>query len=285
MEEPDDIADAFNRLFEIDLDWERRRGESEKFLIKASELEEFVFLCSYLSIHLKDTKIQHAIWTLTQNGDFILTAVLIDRVFMESLGINQEDAQKIYKTISENIMTDIFYIREEKTIATSYDARGILAPGGKFFVRNVRNAKEYAEIMDLFYGVEERQLLKAGLNQSSVAIILQRLKEYEQGIVANLDKRSSALTGKYVKAIDALHTFAQRIGGAAQRQGARAKSHIKLPSGKTIARSRDKIIGLATLWGDAVPLITSRDWGVASVISATAGATVAAVLPSYKKRD
>jgi hypothetical protein len=109
MDEPDNIADAFNRLFQLELDWERHRGENEPFLVKPSELEDLEVLSSYLADHLKDIKIQNSIWTLTQNKS-TLSVVFIAPVFMDSLEINKEDAEKIYKSISNTYYNDKYIL-------------------------------------------------------------------------------------------------------------------------------------------------------------------------------
>jgi hypothetical protein len=132
-------------------------------------------------------------------------------------------------------MTNIFFIHIEKSkeIAAYGDAQGVIAPGGGLF-RNVRTKEEFIEIMQVFYNAEERQLLEAGLNQSSVAIILQRMKEYERSVIINLELGISVLTGKYIKAIDALQTFVQRISRTARKQSVQMGNYVKLPSEKPL---------------------------------------------------
>ncbi|WP_035966490.1 hypothetical protein [Bradyrhizobium sp. YR681] len=284
-DEPRDIADAFNRLFDLDLDWERRLGQGDEFLIKRSDQAQLHELCAYLFRHLKATEIQNAIWVLTQNKS-ALHIPLLDASFMESVGITEEDSKGIQEQIATQFNPGLFYIREQKKteILRRDQAREFRSPDKELF-RELASREEYQEIMRLFYDVERRQLLEAGLNQGSVAIIIQRVKDFETQIIQNLQTRSSVLTGKYVRAIDALQTFVKKVSSGSRTQSTALAQRVRLPSGKTIAKSRDKIIGLATLWGDAVPLLTSKDWGIASVISATAGATIASILPSGKSHE
>lgn len=122
----------------------------------------------------------------------------------------------------------------------------------------------------LFCTVEEKILHDAGLDQGTIAIIMARLREKQSQIVTNARSPKGVQEDKYLRSIDTLNNSVGRLY---------QKTDKRPVSEKSLLLAKDKIIGLATIWADAYPLVVSRDWGVASVLSSVAGATVACILP------
>jgi hypothetical protein len=111
---------------------------------------------------------------------------------------------------------------------------------------------------------------------------MNRLTKARMPIVHNMVGDSAVLIGKYERAIQTLLNYTNKIENVAISKLQKVRSNA-VAVGKVLVGSKEKIIGLATLWGNAVPLLLTRDWGITSVISTTAGATVAAVLPSGQR--
>lgn len=263
MAREDDIADKFNQIFQLELDWGDKSATPE---VSPSEIVEFAKLIEQILPMIRLREVQNAIWILTQNKS-LLPLALQDDNFMRSLDTNRKERAAIEKSLRDEYCNPMVFLDK-----------------GRDFERELTE-EDMRKLLELFYPRERELLHEAGLNQSSVAVIVSKLQRCEESVRKNLLASRSVLTGKYVEVTNVLHrqVDALRRRVLAARSDVRTR-RIKLTSPITLLRSREKIIGLATLWGNAVPLIITKDWGIASVISTTAGATVAAVLPSGQRK-
>lgn len=121
------------------------------------------------------------------------------------------------------------------------------------------------------------------MNQKSVSIIADRLEYYRESIVYNIENNRSVSQNTLSKSIVSLDTLSKRPISRLRSGTALAKACSSKRS--RLIDAKDKVIGLTTLWADAVPLLVAKDWGMAGVFSTVAGATVAAVLPRNRGRE
>lgn len=184
---------------------------------------------------------------------------------MLSLGLTNREREAIKREIEKPF--SVYFLREHRSLDTL-----------KLQRLDERNG---SKLMEMFFEHEKVALKEAGLNQASIAVIIERTRKAQATILKHLIADASVLTGKYARALGALRTFMGIIHRSAVWEKADEREQVLVP-GATLLRAKDKVIGLATLWGNAVPLILTRDWGITSVISTTAGATVACILPSGK---
>lgn len=255
MPDRQSVADAFNRLFELGFDWSYR-GDLK--CISLEEIQEMSRLFEIIAQEISKNEMQNALWALQMNKFHVAHAIKYPST-MKKFPLN--DAQKA--DLQENIMHSSLkkpYGAEIHFGFPSTDFRDILEESQK-------------EIMIRFYLEEQHILHQAGLNQASIATILNRLKHFETPIISNICRSKSVLTGKYLRAISSTKTFIERL--QASKRVVRGHAELDSSSNHNLLRTKDKVIGLATLWGDAIPLLTKQDWGIASVISSTAAATVA----------
>jgi hypothetical protein len=258
----DKVADLFNQLFELELNWSEIEL-SAKFSI--SSLQEFVRIVMELAPLLDNKKISNSVWTLTLSKPEM--RLENDRL-MEKVELTDDERIKLRDKVSEEQMHDLLTVR----MLESYKEYGY-----KYY-----DMEHYIDvIMKSFYEAEEKQLRAAGLNQSSIAIILGTIRRYYPHIRKHLVAYKSVPTGRYHEAVGLLKKASERIGEVSGKLGAQ-QGKVLVPL-RDLLRAKSKVIGLATLWGDAVPLILCKDWGIASVISTTAGATIAAILPSGQR--
>lgn len=130
------------------------------------------------------------------------------------------------------------------------------------------------QILDQFLKKEEKVLASSGLNQSSVKIVMgairRRLTAIRRNIVRPPTLRADSLT---------------RLGGqlkdtySMEADGRRGRVRVSQVRPGILSSVKVKLVALATLWGDAVPLLTTNDLNITGVISTVAGATVGAILP------
>lgn len=258
MDKIDQIAKALNRLFEMDLDWSFR---GTLRAVSRDEIEEVNKVCGFLAERFYDQKMQNALWIL-QMHKFHISQAARRRRFLESFSLSAEEKDRFYKSLTDHVTGDIFTVSSR-----------IGFPAKEF--RQLSEEERISIVKD-FYLIEEKILKDAGLHQAAVATIIGRIKIFENNLIRNLCQSKSVLTGKYVKSIKAMINFAERLQKWCHHSRAKDDNVPLDPvAHRNLSRTKDKIIGLATLWGDSTPLLLKGDWGIASVISATAGATVA----------
>lgn len=283
---PDNIeiaSDAFNSIFALQLKWSEDRHDDDQVIISRAELAEMHRLCEVIASTLKDRQICNAIWILTQAKNLI-PAGLIKPKLMESFDLADQEKIKIQRSVRSSRFKDPYFIDEDRicdNLRGHPKNIGFLHSEDCLF--RELSQYEYGRIFNMFYPAEERILKRSGFNQNSIAIIINKLRERQEAIRINLASRSSVYINRYLPSIESLKTFANTVESIAGRMRNQETGYVNLAKIKSLHRSKEKVIGLATLWGDAVPLLVSQDWGIAGVISTTAGATVAAVMPSNPK--
>jgi hypothetical protein len=129
----------------------------------------------------------------------------------------------------------------------------------------------FDEQMDTFFEVEERVLRAAGLDQAAVSTIMQYLQSRRSAIAKNLSGRRMIYTQRLEKVVDDTIDGVARLLAAKETRG--------IVKTRQLRRTKEKVVGLATIWADAVPLAIAGDWGASSVWSCVAGATVAVIMP------
>lgn len=112
--------------------------------------------------------------------------------------------------------------------------------------------------------------------------MLYHVKNTELKARSHLQEFRSVLTGNVFKAGMASERFASRLSALAESQNNTVNAEAVLNS-MAFPRSKDKLTGFAVIWGAVYPLLAFGNWGLASVIAATCGATIASILPSGKR--
>ena len=126
-------------------------------------------------------------------------------------------------------------------------------------------------IFDSFVTLEWEALTKAGFNQQSVAIIIESLISNRNRISRFLLEEREITLGGFDHIIRDLQSRVNRpetLNTTAHKKTARLNS------------IKDKVVGIATIFGDAVPLIAECSLDVVSIVSVVAGAGVAAAWPA-----
>lgn len=253
-------ADDFNDIFQLDVDW--LSDTQNRFSVE--DIREFIRLSEEIIKKIDNPALTASIWTLTQSESLMRLAVA-DPNLLDDLRLSGADRDKLREEVLSG--------RYRGGIVTAIKSQYALDHMGP------PSPEEISVILDAFFESERRLLADSGLNQSSVAVILQHLRGSEAAIRANLENYQSVLIGRYQQSLTAVGTFLRALRSAIKDLHD-AHRPVRLSSLASLRRSKSKMVGLATLWGDAIPLITARDWGIASVISTTAGATVASILPT-----
>lgn len=253
------LPDVLNEIFDLPVDWDYSEIEKE---IPLSVLEDFSRL-SGLIANLSLEREYHAaisfIWKTRKyvgvheysSSNFIGTEISANEAveIMERLGRSESDALNV---VAKHARTD-----------PSLSA---------LLLHQDRSA-----IFEIFLNKERVILRDWGLNQQSTEIVIERIRSFEFRIFLNMITGGSVNSDKISKACIALQRQS-KLPVAAYRQG--RSGHLARSSLRTnLVRSKDKIIGLATLFGDAAPLALGKGLDVSSYISTAAGATVLAMLP------
>src|SRR5688572_24552953 len=95
-EESEEIADAFNKLFELALNWEK--PDQTNFRNTALDVEEFERACRLLARLLDDAELKEAIWALTQSSPRIGSA-LEHPSLMDSFKLSEAERRVIKSSL------------------------------------------------------------------------------------------------------------------------------------------------------------------------------------------
>jgi len=170
----EEIANLFNDIFCLDLDWSFT--DAKTYSLK--ELQAFDDLCEVLARKLMSSKFEAAIWLLSHARHLVRSSYNAnsadeDHLF-DPLTLNQEQKQRLADLLSYPALDESFDL-----IANAF-ARGETL--GEMFAMS-----DTPMIFDRFLRAERRSLRRSGLNQRSVAIILDRLDHHGLRIVKNID--------------------------------------------------------------------------------------------------
>lgn len=254
-----DTPDLFNEIFCLDLDWGFNGGQE----FELRELQAFDDLCQELAKRLSSSKLEAAIWFLSQARHSV-RADLPDESLFQPLSLSDDQKRRLRELMTYPAFDEAFEL-----------IRGASADGAvleTLFRRYDRDA-----LFDALLRAERLSLRAGGLNQRSVSIIIERLQHHKPRIVDNIVESKSVLINRLGPTIGSMAGMARISVRLSDRQAPNRK--VTLKSIRNLARAKEKVIGLATLWADALPLLVARDWNIAGVFSTAAGATVAALLP------
>jgi hypothetical protein len=254
-----DAAEVLNEIFCLELDWSFT-GRREFDL---RELQAFDDLCQELARRLSSSKLEAAMWFLSQ-ARHTVRADISDEALFQPLSLTADQKRRLRELMTYPAFDEAFEIA--RTAST-----------GGAVLETLFKKYDQDRLFDALLRVERAVLREAGLNQRSVAIIGERIAHHKLRIIENIIDSRSVLINRLGPAIGAMASMARVSVRLSDRRA--PNRPITLRSIRNLARAKEKVIGLATLWGDALPLLLVRDWGIAGVFSTAAGATVAALLP------
>jgi hypothetical protein len=254
-----DVAGVLNEIFCLEIDWSFT-GQRE---FNLRELQAFDDLCQELARRLSSSKLETAMWFLSQARHAVRADISDDALF-EPLSLTADQKRRLRELMTYPAFDEAFEIART-------------ASRGGAVLETLFTKCDQDRLFDTLLRVERLVLREAGLNQQSVAIITERIARHKLRIIENIVDSRSVLINRLGPAIGAMASMA-RISVRLSNRSAPNRP-ITLRSVRNLVRAKEKVIGLATLWGDALPLLLARDWGIAGVFSTAAGATVAALLP------
>jgi hypothetical protein len=257
--EVDEVADLLNEIFLLDIEWD---FHEEGRPISTNTLIAFQELCRELAKRLLIREFHAAIWFLSQARYFVRGELPINELFAP-LDLSVDQRERIAAALGT---TDEQHLRDLEKLQT----RGRR-------LRELFGSEDSEAIFSAFLKAEQAHLRRAGLNQRSVAIIENRLGFYKEAIIRNLIADRSILQNSLTRNIASLEGLATPPA-AIYGNGSKAAAAQSSGRGRLV-RAKDKVIGMATLWADALPVMTGASLDLASLASTVAGATVAAVLP------
>lgn len=255
----DNLPDILNRLFDLPIGWESTRAECE---ISLDVLKEFSRLSRELAATTTDGKYHSAISFLWSTRRYV--------------GIDRYNASDFIGTeISSETSRKIRGLLKH-SVRDASNALGPIARSGPSLSALILHP-DRTKIFELVLKEERLILRRWGLNQNSVEIIVQRLRELEFQTFLNVTASRTVNSDTIGRACLALQTLSKIPVKAYvdSRVGRQSRSSKRPP----LLRAKDKCIGIATLFGDAAPLVWGSDLNVSSWISAVAGATAMAILP------
>lgn len=142
---------------------------------------------------------------------------------------------------------------------------------------NVSSAAMEA-FLDNFYRIERTILSSAGFNQGSIALIIDELKKHDKIILQNFFSTKNLSEPTYRSVLATFSKNMQVIG---------ASVHERTKKLRALRVERKRLVGLATMWGNFIFYLSTKDKTTSVMFSGIAGATVSAILPSgqRKRRD
>jgi len=257
-EERDRVAELFNEIFHLQLDWTSVAQGAKVEPVKSKELDRLGALLPELKAKLLHEALMRTVWLLTQNRD-LLQLVAQRPETMRSLFGDEAPVQRMADALRRGSIIDIdgpfknWLFQQPPHAASGADA--------------------IARVLEIFFEVESEILRGAGLDQASVSTVMHFLEKHKAAIARNLKDRKVLYPKKIIASLD---TVEKDLGTMRSMR----KTSDGFVSTKLIRRVRKKVVALATIWADAVPVLLAHDWGVAGVLSCTAGATVGAMMPS-----
>lgn len=258
------VADLLNAIFEMELGWAGNRPPVKATADHVSELMSLI-------------------WRLMQLVDFetISRCIAVLNPPIVEAGLLLQGNKWAHH--SEMTLDQRMRLQDKMLNAkdmTEYVVGSITEHRGPFVAdKNVELMID--EIMKRFVQAEELQLRHAGLNQLSVATIMDAIRARLPKISEHVMRRTRIPHSRVMLPLNYLEDLPNKYGRGLAAAGMTAPVRRLTPS--VLRRAKTKIIAVATLWGDAVPLLLCKDWGITSVISATAGATLAAIIPSGER--
>lgn len=255
-----ELADLINRAMDLPLDWAYSNISSE---IPAEVLLEFSRICREIAGKTMDHKFHAAVSFMWLSRKYV-GITHYNRDDFVGTEISSEQSKKLMQAIEWSIPNGLNVIA--KYASKSPNLSAILMSEGR------------EEIFEVFLNKERIILREFGLNQSTVEIIIDRLRSFElQAFLNIVDPKKSVNPNSITKACAALYEISRPPVAIHSRHesGRMARSSGR----RRLSASKDKIVGIATLFGDTAPLLIGASFDVTSYISTALGATAMALLP------
>lgn len=264
-----EAAALFNDLFALPLGWDDSTSDS---LSREDALELRRLVLQLIAI-LDDRQLERAIRVLVRNRFAMRADPTLVASKMENWGLTEDHRKLIAEDLDEGAAIVRFSVDNLE-----------LLPSESFHREFDKDGADI--VFDLFLSAEERVLRRAGLNQSSIAIVMHAIRANRSSIIDNMIRGEEFRIAKYRVAISDLDKSSENL---VDMEDARAVGMVIKYSeqkvhklSKALNRAKAKAIALATLFGDAAPLVLSQDWGIAGTVSCIAGAAVGSLLPSSR---
>jgi hypothetical protein len=271
------VADLLNEIFHLPINWDLLPSPDGCDRVSKLDVLRLEQLLRRLSPKLRDPRLLELIWVVSQIRKERICRPVGDFVTDDQ---TREAQQRLRDTVDHRGDVDDHFRQLYEQIASMLGRQSDRSlfewkkdRDGNFSIERLSGPPEadFESQMDDFFRAEEAVLRAAGLDQASTGIIILYLRSKCRAIVENLRKQRMLYTKRYEKSIDSLTNDTTRVLGMREKRGA--------ISTKMLRRTKNKIVGLATIWADVIPLATARDWGMAGVWSCVAGATVASIMP------
>ncbi|MFM5884402.1 MAG: hypothetical protein ACKOQ3_03555 [Novosphingobium sp.] len=254
------LADLINSAMDLPIDWAYSELDTE---IPADVLLEFSKLSREIVSRTMDRKFHAAISFLWKTRNYVGITHFNNDDFIGTV-ITESESKRIALAIE-------WSLREASNVLAP---KACKSPNLSALLLNT----DRDEIVEVFLRKERIILREFGLNQSSVEIVINRLRGYKLSALLNINHGGGLINSNSIsKACAALHTISRasvsiNSSGLAGRK-ARSSRRNRLRD------SKDKIVGIATLFGDAAPLLFGAQLDVTSYLSTAFGATAMALLP------
>ncbi len=253
------VSELLNEIFDLNLDWddldaglEISRKEFETLALLTSQLMEDVDLVRlWRCVLLLDSLAVRRLYEMAPTGEFQLVPLIGQaeqyiREYLDGGGKNGGGIER-----------------------PAYPKR--VMPSGL----SAEDTSGYVDqILAQFLEKEGAVLCAAGLNQASMTIVVGALRKRTRAIKRNIINpptlRAESLT---------------RLGGqlkdvySVEAENRRGRLQLPEANSRNLTSTKTKLVAFATLWGDALPLLLTKDWSITSVLSTVSGATVAGIFP------
>jgi len=265
------VADLLNEIFHLPIDWDLLASADGVECVAKTDVQVLLNLLERISPKLQDKRLLELIWAISQVRKSTSSLPLGElmssddvqpiREHLRAIDEKQNDPNERFRE-SNGCIRDLLMLGGSEAVARGQSA--VTGPS------TGQSGYPIEEEMDHFFHLEEVLLRDAGLDQASTGVVLRSLRRKRSAIVRNLREGRIVYLGRYERAIDVAVDEAKRVLGAREVRG--------LVRTKKLRGVKDKVVGLATIWSDVIPLVISGDWGMAGVWSCVAGATAASMM-------
>ena len=253
------LSDLINRAMDLPLDWGYSCIDTE---IPSDILLEFSNIAGEIAGKTLERRAHAAISFLWKTRRYVGITAYNDHDFVGT-EITASESRRISQILDWSVSEAANVIAPKASNSPSLSA--LLLSEGR------------DQVIDVFLTKERLILREFGLNQSSTEIIIERLKKFKIQALLNVSDHRTINSDRITKSCAALYEISRQpvaiyAGGIA---GAKARSSQR----RKLRQAKDKIVGIATLFGDAAPLLVGAKLDVVSYLSTAFGATAMALLP------
>lgn len=263
--DPSRLPDLFDQVFDLPLDWEFDRDDHQ---VSLDVLKEFSRLANEIAVSAMDSSYVGAICFMWSARKYV--------------GIEQYNSHDF--TGTEISAERSQRIRDELGLGRDAQPSSLAPVASSGPTLSALMLQKDAELIFEIFLQKERVILRNwGLNQHSVELIIERTHKYRRRVLMNMLQGGSVNKEAVFQALHRLMRMSEvpitATGGG--RRGRWTRSSKR----KSLLGAKDKMIGIATIFGNAAPLMLGQSLSVANFISTASGATVAAILPRGEARD